>query len=119
VDASGAADLCHSEGTIPVEGELVHFLTGKNVPEHQIVHLELPTIHEPLVIVLEHLTVSCILESCLPSSLIDEVDIITPELVLCGFVICLDTGGDHGDFQGDNDLCPVNKEERHLPRGLT
>jgi hypothetical protein len=55
----------------------------------------------------------------LPSSLIDEVDIITPELVLCGFVICLDTGGDHGDFRGDNDLCPVNKEERHLPRGLT
>jgi hypothetical protein len=66
------------------------------VPEHQIVHLELPTVHEPLVIAAECLSVPCVLESCLPSSLIDEVDIITPELVLHGFVICLDTGGGGG-----------------------
>jgi hypothetical protein len=28
----------------------------------------------------------------LPSSLVDEVDIIMPELVLRSFVVCLDTG---------------------------
>jgi hypothetical protein len=28
--------------------------------------------------------------SRLPSSLIDEVDIFTLELVLCGFIVCLD-----------------------------
>jgi hypothetical protein len=50
--------------------------------------------HEPLVTAVECLSVPCVLESCLPSSLIDEVDIITPELVLHGFVICLDTGGE-------------------------
>jgi hypothetical protein len=55
----------------------------------------------------------------LPSSLIDEVDIITLELVLRGFIICLDTGGDHGEFWGDNDLCPVDQEQRCLPRGPT
>jgi hypothetical protein len=49
--------------------------------------------HEPLVIAPERMTVLCILDSCLPSPIIDEVDIITLELVLRGFVICLDTGG--------------------------
>jgi hypothetical protein len=38
----------------------------------------------------KRLMVLCILDSCLPSSLIDEVDIITSELVLRGFVVCLD-----------------------------
>jgi hypothetical protein len=54
--------------------------------------------HEPLVIALERLMVACILDSCLLSSLINEVDIIMSELVLCGFIVCLDTGRDHGDF---------------------
>jgi hypothetical protein len=54
--------------------------------------------HKPLVIVPERLMVPCILESCLPSSFIDKVDIITLELVLSGFIVCLDTGRDHGDF---------------------
>jgi hypothetical protein len=71
---------------------------GKYASKHQIVHLEVPTMHKPLVIVPERLTVPCILESCLPSSFIDKVDIITLELVLSGFVVCLDTGRDHGDF---------------------
>jgi hypothetical protein len=64
---------------------------GEYAPEHQIIHLELPTMHELLVIVLERLVVPCISESCLPSSRIDEVDIVAPELVLRGFVVCLDT----------------------------
>jgi hypothetical protein len=54
--------------------------------------------HKPLVITSEHLAVPCILESRLLSSFVDEVNIITPELVLCGFVVCLNTRGDLGDF---------------------
>jgi hypothetical protein len=81
--------------------------------------MELPTIHEPLVIASERLTVPCILGSCLPSSLIDEVDIITSELVLCGSVVCLDMEGDHGDLRRDNNLSPIHQEERCLPCGLT
>jgi hypothetical protein len=49
--------------------------------------------HKPLVVALEPLVVLCILESCLPSSFINKVDIITSELVLRGFVVCLNTGG--------------------------
>jgi hypothetical protein len=47
--------------------------------------------HEPLLVAFECLAVSCIFDSILPSSFIDEVDIFTPELVLHSFVICLDT----------------------------
>jgi hypothetical protein len=55
--------------------------------------------HKPLVVVLEHLVVLCILESFLSCSFIDEVDIITLDLVLRGFVVCLNTrGGDHSHF---------------------
>jgi hypothetical protein len=75
--------------------------------------------HKPLVIASERLTVPCISESWLSYSLVDEVDIITPELVLRGFVICLNTRGDHGDFWGDNRLDPIHQEERRLPYGLT
>jgi hypothetical protein len=80
-------DLSHSKGTLLAGGELVHFLTGKNVSEHQIIHLELPTMYGPLVIAQERLTTLCILESCFSSSLINEVNIITPELVLCDLVM--------------------------------
>jgi hypothetical protein len=81
-------------------GELVQAFTGKYAPEHQIIHLELPTIHKPLVVAPERLLVSCISESCLPSSFIDKVNIITQELVLHDFIVCLNTGGDHGDLWG-------------------
>jgi hypothetical protein len=92
VNASGVVDLCHLEGTLPIGGKFLHSFTSKNVPEHQIVHLKLPTTHEPLVIAPEQLMAPCILESCLPSLLIDEVDIITLELILRCFIICLDMG---------------------------
>jgi hypothetical protein len=49
--------------------------------------------HEPLMIASKHLTVLCVSKRCLPSLLIDEVDIITSELVLRCFVVYLDTGG--------------------------
>jgi hypothetical protein len=92
---------------------------GKNAPEHQIIHLKMPTMHKPLVTVPEHLTVPCVSDCCLPSLLADEVDIITPKLVLHGFVVCLDMEGAHGDFWGEDNLSPVYQEERHLPRGST
>jgi hypothetical protein len=53
-----------------------------------------------LVVALERLAVLCISESCMPSSFIDKVDIITSELVLRCLVVCLNTGRDHGDFWG-------------------
>jgi hypothetical protein len=67
--------------------------------------------HKPQVIASEHLTVPCILEICLPSSLVDEVNIIMLELVLCGFIVCLDTGADHGDFWGITALAPYTKKK--------
>jgi hypothetical protein len=91
---------------------------GEYALEHQVAHLELPITHEPLVIAPELLTIPCVLDSCLPSLLIDEIDVITLELVLCGFVICLDTWG-HGDFRRDDSLSPIHQEERRLPCGST
>jgi hypothetical protein len=85
------------------------------VLELQVAHLELPTTHEPLVITPECLTVPCISDSYLASSLVDEVDIIMLELVPHGFIICLDMRGTHGDFWGDDGLSSVHQEERGLP----
>jgi hypothetical protein len=49
--------------------------------------------HKLLVLTPKYMAVPCISKSCLPSCFINEVDIITLELVLYGFVVCLDTGG--------------------------
>jgi hypothetical protein len=92
------ADLCYPEGTLPAGGEFIHAFTGEYAPEHQVIHLEPPATHEPLVIASERLMVPCVSDICLPSLLIDEVDVITSELVLRGFIIFLDMGGAHGDF---------------------
>jgi hypothetical protein len=91
VDTSRAADLGHSEGTLPAGGELLSTLSSEHPPEHQIFHLELSAMHELLLVVFECLVVSCIFDSILLYSLINEVNIFTPELVLHGFVVCLDT----------------------------
>jgi hypothetical protein len=72
----------------------------RNALEHQIVHLELPAMHEPLMIAPECLMVLCILDSCLPSSFVDKVDVIISELVLRGFIICLDVEVAHGELRG-------------------
>jgi hypothetical protein len=90
VDTSRAAYLGHAEGALPARGELVSSFSSENPPEHQIVQLELSAAHEPLLVAFECLAVPCIFNSRLPSSFIDEVDILTPELVLRGFVVCLD-----------------------------
>jgi hypothetical protein len=97
VDVSKAVDLCHPEGTLPTGGEFVATLPREHRPEHYIVHLELSATHEPLMIMLYRLAVPCIFYCRIPSSLIDEDDIFTPELVLRGYVICLNTEGAHGD----------------------
>jgi hypothetical protein len=55
--------------------------------------------HKLLVIAPVHLAISSTW-SCLLSYFVDQVDIIVPELVLRGFIICLDMGGDHGDLWG-------------------
>jgi hypothetical protein len=67
----------------------------------------------------ECLVVPCIFNSRLPSSLIDEVNVITSELVLRGFIVCLDTEGAHGDLRGEDGLGPIHKEERRLSSSLT
>jgi hypothetical protein len=77
-----------------------------------------PTMHKPLVIASVCLAVPCISDSCLPSRFVDEVDIITPELGLWGFVICLDTGGDHGDFWGVIASAPYTKKKGVSPMAL-
>jgi hypothetical protein len=70
-DASRAAYPGYPEGTFPARGKLVHSLSGKDPPEHQIVHLELSATHKPLMIALERLPVACIFNSRLSPSLID------------------------------------------------
>jgi hypothetical protein len=71
------------------------------------------------MIALECLPVPCIFNSRLPSSLINKVDIFTMELVLHGFVVCLDKEVANGDLCGEDGLSPVHQEERRLSGGLT
>jgi hypothetical protein len=118
-DTSRTTYLGYLEGTLPVGGELVGTLLGKHVSKHQIVHLELSAMHKTLMITSESLMVSCIFNSRLLSSFIDEVDVITLELVLGGFVVCLDTEGAHGDLRGEEGLGPVHHKERRLSSSLT
>jgi hypothetical protein len=118
-NASRSAHLCYSVGTFPTGGKFVHALLAMHPPEDQIIHLELPTSHKSLVVAPERLLVACIFNSSLPSSHIYQVDILTPELVLCGFVVCLYTQRAHGDFQGKDGLGPIYHEERRLSRGST
>jgi hypothetical protein len=85
------ADLGHLEWALRVEGELISTLLSEHPPEHKIVHLKLSAMHEPYLVAFECLAVPYIFDSSLLSSLIDEVDIFMPELVLCGFIVYLDT----------------------------
>jgi hypothetical protein len=113
------AHLGYPVGTFPIGGKFVHALLAKHPPEDQIIHLELPASHKPLVVAPERLSVACIFNSSLPSSLVDQVDILTPELVLHGFVICLYTQRAHDNFRGKDGLDPIHHDERRLSRGST
>jgi hypothetical protein len=111
--------LGYPEGTFPAGGKLVHALPVKHPPENQIIHLELSASHEPLVVTPERLPIMCIFKSRLSSSLIDQVDILTPELVLRGFIVCLDMQRAHGDLRGEDNLSHIHHEERRLTRDST
>jgi hypothetical protein len=82
--------LGHAKGALPAGGELVSSLLSEHPLGHQIIHLELSAAHKPLLVTFDCLAVPCIFNSRLPSSFIDEVDILTTELVLRDFVVCLD-----------------------------
>jgi hypothetical protein len=90
-DTSRAAYLGHAEGALPARGEFVSSFSSEHPSEHQIIHLELSATHEPLLVVFECLVGPCIFNSRLPSSFINEVNILVSELVLRGFIVCLDT----------------------------
>jgi hypothetical protein len=119
VDASRSTHLGYLEGTFPVGRKLIHALSVKHPPEDQIIHLELSASHRPLMVTPERLPIACIFNSRLPSLLVDKVDILTLELVLRDFVVCLDTQRAHGDFWGKGSLSPIHHEERRLSRGST
>jgi hypothetical protein len=87
-NASRSAHLHYPEGTFPTWGKFVHALPIKHPPEDKIIHLELSAPHKPLMVMPERLQISCIFNSRLSSSLVDQVDIIMPELVLRGFIVC-------------------------------
>jgi hypothetical protein len=118
-DTSRSAHLGYPEWTFLAGGKLVHALPVKHSPENQIIHLELSASHKPLVVAPERLSIVCIFNSRLPSSLVDQVNILTSKLVLRGFVICFDTQRAHGDFRGENGLGPIHHKESRLSRGLT
>jgi hypothetical protein len=118
-DTSRSAHLGYPVGTFPAGGKFVHALPAKHPPENQIIHLELPVLHKPLVVAPKRLPVACIFNSSLSFLLIDQVDILTPELVQRDFIICLNTQRAHGDFWGEDDLGPVHHEERCLSHGST
>jgi hypothetical protein len=118
-DTSRSAHLGYPEGTFLTGGKFVHALPVKHPPEEKIIHLELFALHEPLVVAPECLSVTCIFNSRLPSSLIYQVNIVTPELVLRGFIICRDTQRAQGDFGGKDGLGPIHHEERRLSHGST
>jgi hypothetical protein len=119
VNTSGVENLGYPKGALLARGELVGALSAKDPPEHQITHLELPDVHKPFMVAPKRLLISCIFNSRLPSLFIDQVDILTPKLVLRGFVVCLDTERVHGDLRGEDGICTVHHEERCLTRGST
>jgi hypothetical protein len=87
---SWAWHLGYPEETFPAGEKLIHALPVKHPPKDQMIHSELSASHELLVVAPECLSVACIFISRLPYLLIDQVDILTPDLVLRGFIVYLD-----------------------------
>jgi hypothetical protein len=54
--------------------------------------------HKPLVVAPEHLVVPCILDRRSPSTFVDEVHILTPQLFLHRLIERLDLWRAHNDF---------------------
>ena len=59
-------------------------------PQDEVASPELPTVHEPLMIVPERLVLACISDCCSPPLFVNEVYIVTPQLFLHGFIKGLD-----------------------------
>ena len=58
--------------------------------EDEVASPELPAVHEPLMIAPECLVVACISDCCSPSSFVNEVYVVMPQLFLHCFIKCLD-----------------------------
>jgi hypothetical protein len=71
--------------------------------------------HKPLVVVPERLVVSCIPDHRSPSSFVDDVHVLTPQLFLHRFIKSLDPWRAHNDFRGKTGFSSVDQEERGLP----
>jgi hypothetical protein len=96
-------------------GELVGTFPAKGPSEHHIFQLELSAAHKLFVVALKCLPVPCIFNSRLPSSLINQVDIFTPKLVLRGFIVHLDMERAHGDLRGEDGLSPYTMKKGVSP----
>jgi hypothetical protein len=89
-NAFGLAHLHHLEGSLLAGGEFVKPFSVQVSPQDQVLNLELPTMHKPLMVVHERLVVLCISDYCLSSLLVDEARIFTLQLFLHGFIETLD-----------------------------
>ena len=89
-NTSGPAYLCNPEGPLPAGGEFVESCSAQDPSEDEVASPELPTVHEPLMIAPERLVVACISDCCSPPSFINEVHVVTPQLLLHGFIKSLD-----------------------------
>jgi hypothetical protein len=73
--------------------------------------------HDPLTVAPERLVVTCISDRRLSSALVDEVHVLTPQLLLHRLIKRLDLWGVHKGFWGKAGFGPVDQEERGLPGG--
>ena len=89
-NASGPAYLCDLEGPLPAGGKFVEPCSAQDPSEDEVASPELPTVHEPLMIAPERLVVACISDCCSPPSFVNEVHVVTPQLLLHGFIKSLD-----------------------------
>jgi hypothetical protein len=81
------ANLNYPEGFLPPGRELVHSFKVKHWSEHGVANLKRLTMDEPLVVAFQILLIVGDAEVGVSSPFIKEVDVITPDLVLCNFVI--------------------------------
>jgi hypothetical protein len=71
--------------------------------------------HEPLVVEPKRLVVLCIPDRRSPSTFVDEVHVLMPQLFLHRLIERLDPWRTHNDFRGKTGFSPGDQEERGLP----
>ena len=87
----------------------------QDAPQDQVSRLEYPAPHGTLVIAFERLVVPCVPDCSLPSSLLDEVDVVAPSLFLQQFIKSLDSWGAQEYFWWEACFGPIYQEERGFP----